>query len=734
MYNYNKAIEIAKYVYWVGAYVENEKFQCHAYLVLDGNESVLIDPGSMLEYEIIKEKIKSVIDLKNIKYIVASHQDPDVCANIPAFEKEINRDDLRVVTHERSAMLIKHYGIKSQFYIINDNNFQLKTTNLTFEFITTPYAHAPGAFGTYLKEKKIFFSGDLFGGLEDSFHLYANKNYFEEIKEFHQKYMPSRDILNYSLNKISKLDMDMIAPQHGSIIKKEYIKPLIEELRSLECGEYIEENYIKSLILKKDKAEKINKKLQLILDSLKNIIVISTNGKELKYINKAFFEFSKYKSFEEFKKYHNCICELFIEREGDEFLKPFYKDGKNWIDVLKENPKKQFYTIMKNKYNINTIFEVTLKKIDEDEYLASFYDVTIYQENINFVKTLSDANGIYFTITTLDGKFKFVSNSLAKEFGIKFKPYKYNIKDFLNEEDYKKVMKHIKENISSPYEIVLRHGNKQIPVLASGYFMIIDNELLRLGVLIDLREIKKLQQEAREKDILIMQQAKMAQMGEMVTMIAHQWRQPLNAISAASIQAMMKCQLDSLKKEDCIKSQQFIQEKCQELSKIIDIFIKYTKENEEKKEKFYVSESVKRVLDIIKSEIKTQGIKIDVDIREDFKVTGVKNLLEQILINIILNSKDAFIRNKIKSRKINLVVEDKKIEIIDNAGGIEEKNRERIFMPYFTTKLKSGTGLGLYISKKLMREHFNGDIFYESIKNGSRFILNFKEGSGGGAK
>jgi len=733
MDDYNKAIEIVKNVYWVGAYVEEEKFQCHSYLVLDGNESVLIDPGSMLEFEIIKEKVKSIIDLKNIKYIVANHQDPDVCANIPAFEKEINRDDLQVVTHTRNALLIKHYGIKSPFYIINDNNFQLKTKNLIFEFITTPYLHSPGAFGTYLKEKKILFSGDLFGGLEESFHLYANENYFEEVKEFHQKYMPSRDILNYSLNKISKLDMDMIAPQHGSIIKKEYIKPLIEELKSLECGEYIEEKYIKSLISKKNEAEKINKKLETILDSLKNIIVISTNGKELKYINKAFFKFSKYKNFEEFKKYHNCICELFINKEEEKFLKPSYKDGKIWIDVVKENPQKKFYAVMKNKFDINTIFEVTLKKIDEDEYLASFYDVTIYQENINFVKTLSDVKGVYFIIITLDGRVKFASNSLAEEFGVKFKPYKYNIKDFLNEKDYQTVINHMKENFNTPYEVTLKYGNKKIPILASGYFMIVDNEPLRLGVLIDLREIKKLQKEAKEKDILIMQQAKMAQMGEMVTMIAHQWRQPLNAISAASIHAMTKCQLEDLKKEDCIQSQQFIQNKCQELSKIIDIFIKYTKNSEEEKEKFYASEAIKRVLNLIKSEIEMQGIELNIEIKKDFKITGVQNLLEQILINLLINAKDAFLKDGgIKNRKIDIVIEDKKIEVIDNAGGIEEKYRERIFMPYFTTKLKSGTGLGLYISQKLMKEHFDGNMCYEPVKNGSKFILNFQKSAGGG--
>ena len=729
MDDYDKAIEIKENVYWVGAYIDGDVFQCHTYLVVNGKESILIDPGSMLEYEVIRDKVTSVIDLKNIKYIIASHQDPDVCANIPAFEKEINRDDLMIVTHPRNAMLIKHYGIKSNFYLIDENDFSLNIKDLTFKFITTPYLHSPGAFGSYLVEKKIFFSGDLFGGLEESFHLWANENYFEEIKEFHQKYMPNRDILDYSLNKISKLDMEMIAPQHGSIIKKEFIKSIIDKLKGLTCGIYIEEKYIKSLMEEKEEKNKINRKLRRILDSLKNIIVISTNRRELKYINKAFFKFSKYKNFKEFKKYHNCICELFIEREGDEYLKPYYEDGKTWIDVMLENPKKNFFAVMKNKYGINTIFEVTLKKVAKNEYLASFYDVTIYQENINFVKTLSDIKGVYFTIATLNGKLKFVSRSLLEEFDIRdFEPYKYDIKRFLDEKDYQQVMKHIKENLNKPYEITIRYKNKEIPVLTYGYFMmLVDREPLRIGVLIDLREIKRLQKESREKDILIMQQAKMAQMGEMIKMIAHQWRQPLNAISTASIKALMQCEMDILDKDDCIKINRFIQDKCQELSTVINTFINYTESGSEVK-KFYVSKAVEKVLNLIKKELENNFIRVDFLIEKDFQIEGDKNILEQIIINLLINSKEAFEKNSIKKREIKIIVDNKKIEITDNAGGIEKEYREKVFMPYFTTKLKYGTGLGLYLSKKFMKEHFNGDLYYEPIENGSKFILNFQIG------
>jgi len=268
MDDYSKAIEIAENIYWVGIYVNDDVFQCHTYLIVDGDESILIDSGSMLEFEEIKAKIESVTDLKNIKYIIAHHQDPDVCSNITAFEKVIQRDDLLIVTHPRNITLIKHYGIKSLYYDIKKYDYKLNTKNHSLEFLTTPYAHAPGAFTTYDKNSKILFSSDIFGGLESSWHFWANDNYFEEIKLFHEDYMPSQDILYYSLEKFKKLDLEMIAPQHGSLIKKISIAPLIEKLENLKCGLYIEESYKDSIVYKNQLLQKAITKEKKLLQEL----------------------------------------------------------------------------------------------------------------------------------------------------------------------------------------------------------------------------------------------------------------------------------------------------------------------------------------------------------------------------------------------------------------------------------------------------------------------------------
>ncbi|MFT7003673.1 MAG: two-component system C4-dicarboxylate transport sensor histidine kinase DctB [Sulfurimonas sp.] len=249
IHDFKEPVEIAKNIYWVGMYLENDPFQCHPYLIKNGDESILIDPGSMLEFDETVRKIKSIVDIKSIKYIVLHHQDPDLVAAVPEIEKLINREDLLLVTHSRMSVLIKHYLVTSDYYKIDHNDNQLITSNgFKLEFHTTPYCHSPGAFVSYEPLTKTLFSGDIFGGIDESWEFYADETYFEKAKQFHKEYMPSKDIFNYALSKIEKLDINLIAPQHGSIIKRPYIPKLIQDMKNLDCGLYIEDKYNSELL------------------------------------------------------------------------------------------------------------------------------------------------------------------------------------------------------------------------------------------------------------------------------------------------------------------------------------------------------------------------------------------------------------------------------------------------------------------------------------------------------
>ena len=737
---FKNAVLIANNVYWVGEFLEDDVFESHSYLIVNGDESILIDPGSMLEFESIKRKIESIIPFKNIKYLVAHHQDPDVCANIPAFEKLINRDDLKIVSHSRNLDLIKHYGVRSKYFIIDQNNFTLNTKNLSLEFLTTPYAHAPGAFVTYLKNEKILFSSDIFGAIEKNWQFYADKDYFTKIKSFHDEYMPSKDILNYSLEKIEKLDLTLIAPQHGSIIKKEFIKPIIDELKELDCGLYIQNSYKNTLIYKnkllkeeEKKKYRLANKLQTIMDLQDNIIAITTDGKDLKYISKAFFNFSNFKDFEDFKKSHNCICELFLDFEGDKYLKPKYnKENYNWISHLKESKNKQHYAIMKNKNGENTLFNVILKEFnlddEDDEYLVLFHDVTPYMESTDIINMLTKIDGVYISISNLKGEILKISDSLLNILEVNdFVPKKYKISDFLNEKDTKKAMEHIANNDSSAYEIKIRKNGIKIPALVQGSFGLLNQEPVRIAVLLDLREIKKLQDEAKKKDLILFQQARLAQMGEMINMIAHQWRQPLNSISAVSIKLNMKKELGILSDDEFKQSNEFIQDQCQKMSKVIDTFMNYSNAKTINEE-FFIKDVIGNILELVSTQFANHNIKLNIEYSdENAKLNGDKNMLEQVLLNLLMNARDALDENKIENKEVTIKIFNDKIEVIDNAGGVKDKNIDKLFTPYFTTKPQGkGTGLGLYMSKRIMNEQFGGELLYEKIENRSIFRLDFK--------
>jgi len=238
--DYEKPVEIAPDTYWVGWYDTTANFHCNPYLIVDGDESILIDPGSVPHYPSVSEKVFSIVKPDQIKYVILSHQDPDLAAGLPLFEKHLDTDRVKIICNKRESFLINHYGLKSQMHLIEDSVEKLELdSGRTFRFVHTPYLHAPGAFVTFDEKTKVLFSSDLFGAFSDDWHLYAQDNYPEQMKKFHEPYMPSLEIMAYSLDKLQFLEMDMIAPQHGSVIKKDMIEKCFAALRDFNYGQYL---------------------------------------------------------------------------------------------------------------------------------------------------------------------------------------------------------------------------------------------------------------------------------------------------------------------------------------------------------------------------------------------------------------------------------------------------------------------------------------------------------------
>jgi serine phosphatase RsbU (regulator of sigma subunit) len=262
--DYDKAVKITDHAYWVGTYDPTDRFQCNSYLILLDDRGIIIDPGSVLYLESLLRKVTQLIELKNISHIIIQHQDPDVAGNIAMLMERIRSSDnpiCKIVTHERTSALIRHYGGNLKFEYSNRLSgeiLQLGNDN-ELHFIHTPYLHAPGAIATYFNTDKVLFSGDIFGGMTDNWQLFAGDNYFQEISAFHKEYMPSKELLLFSMTKFEHYDIERIAPQHGSVMNRKQAAAMIEAFKDFDCGLYIDTAFRNELQAARKKIEEQNK-------------------------------------------------------------------------------------------------------------------------------------------------------------------------------------------------------------------------------------------------------------------------------------------------------------------------------------------------------------------------------------------------------------------------------------------------------------------------------------------
>lgn len=219
---------------WVGVGDIESNLQCNPYLLVEGDEAVLFDPGSVLDVERVAANVASIVPLDKVKYVVLHHQDPDLASAVPRLEALGMH--FTIVTHWRTWSLVRFYGVTSPAYMLDEHGYSLTlATGRSLQFIPTPYLHFPGAVATYDKKAKFLLSSDLFGAFQPSWSLYADENYMEGMKAFHEHYMPSHEILKPVMEIFSCLELSAILPQHGSIIIKN-IPDHIEALKALKCG------------------------------------------------------------------------------------------------------------------------------------------------------------------------------------------------------------------------------------------------------------------------------------------------------------------------------------------------------------------------------------------------------------------------------------------------------------------------------------------------------------------
>ena len=230
-----------------------------------------------------------------------------------------------------------------------------------------------------------------------------------------------------------------------------------------------------------------------------------------------------------------------------------------------------------------------------------------------------------------------------------------------------------------------------------------------------------------EQEQILIQQSKLASMGEMIGNIAHQWRQPLAQISAIHMNMKVTYDFDKFTKE-------YMESKIKEANKLtaymsqtISDFQNFFKPQGEK-EVFSIKKACKDAYFILESSLKAHGIEVIFHITQDVTINGYKTEYSQVILNLLSNAKDILIERQIKNPKIELEIKDGNhyalVKIKDNAGGVDASIIDKIFEPYFTTRHQTqGTGIGLYMSKNIIERNMHGYINVANVEDGALFTV-----------
>jgi C4-dicarboxylate-specific signal transduction histidine kinase len=290
-------------------------------------------------------------------------------------------------------------------------------------------------------------------------------------------------------------------------------------------------------------------------------------------------------------------------------------------------------------------------------------------------------------IEELANSFKFMINSLSKS-------------------------KNELEQLASHLELDVAEKTKELQALNEGLEKKVQEAIL----------------ESRKKDNALQQQSKMASMGEMIGAIAHQWRQPLTAVSI-SIQNLKY----DYKAGDIDEA--FIDEFIEEnkkiikfMSKTIDDFRNFFRVDKEKID-FQIKETIESVISMQSAQLTANKIELELD-GDEFEYFGLQSEFQQVILNLINNAKDILVEKEISNPKIKVQIDAKNhlVKISDNGGGIPDDIIDRVFEPYFTTKEQGkGTGMGLYMSKMIIEENMGAILRVENVGDGAIFTIDFTD-------
>lgn len=243
--------------------------------------------------------------------------------------------------------------------------------------------------------------------------------------------------------------------------------------------------------------------------------------------------------------------------------------------------------------------------------------------------------------------------------------------------------------------------------------------------------VKKEVSKRIEQEKLLLRQSRLAAMGEMMSVITHQWNQPLSVIGMVSTSLKVSAELDEITNEEVVNQLKVIDDNLSFMSQTMVDFKNYFRPDKYKKS-FKINDEVENVASMLKPMLKRHNIKLEISIKDDITGYGTESEFKQVILNLISNAKDAINKNK-KDESIEAFIKidakcDGKISVLkvsDNGGGIPDESIDKIFDNYYTTKGDKGTGIGLAMSKMIIEDQMDGTITVKNKDDGAQFILTF---------
>lgn len=476
--------------------------------------------------------------------------------------------------------------------------------------------------------------------------------------------------------------------------------------------------------------EEVDKKNYLqTIENLSSSFIVTTNGENILSINKTALDFFSYASIEEFKKEYKCICDLFVKEEG--FLQKDM-DGVTWTDYIfyhKELIHKVAFKIAGNLY----IYIVNVEKFNyekQERYVATFSNITDL-ENLNkkfqyiIQRNLFAEEGANIGLWDWDltNDIVFYSKIWKQLLGYNDDEISQELYEWYNRihpDDKEKVIQDLDEHFAgkTPYFVNrhrLMHKNKSYIHVSCRAKAIYDENHLPIrmvGLYTDITEQQISYQKIKEQEELMIAQSRHAAMGEMISMIAHQWRQPIANIAMGANNIILDIELDSLEIQEAKLECEGILEQTKYLSNTIDDFRNFFKE-EKNKVSTDIEQVIENSINLMEKSLENNDITIERIFFKTEKIDTLPREILQILLNIIKNAKEILVEKEIENKVIKIYTSEDDvylyIDIEDNAGGVPKENLNKIFQPYFTTKDEhNGTGLGLYMSKTMAQKHLGG--------------------------